>query len=277
MSIEGERTSDGAVSFARSSELHLAVGVKQPKLRFRAVHHDTAVRRLQPLTVHAQTPSKHFKNGRIWNHWLSLPVRYSTLPVNTQLAITIWDLAPIAQNDVDSSHHIPFGGTTIPLFDEDATLRTGRQKCKVWRHKAADGFTESATPWQERRRRGRQSPPKEPVIIDARRIHRDAELERLVDLMKRHEMGDIPENKWLDQMVFRQIEKLDRRQTRDLARPAHVPRPSQGHVLQNRHWKEPKTAKMRARSFCTSSSQDSITRLSMPTTNTPHHRCRRFN
>ncbi|KAK5004407.1 Phosphatidylinositol (PI) 3-kinase, partial [Cryomyces antarcticus] len=28
--------------------------------------------------------------------------------------------------------------------------------------------------------------------------------------MKKHEMGEMPENKWLDQMVFRQIEKLER-------------------------------------------------------------------
>jgi len=37
-----------------------------------------------------------------------------------------------------------------------------------------------------------------------------AELERLEQLMKKHEMGEIPENKWLDQLVFRHIEDLER-------------------------------------------------------------------
>jgi phosphatidylinositol 3-kinase len=36
--------------------------------------------------------------------------------------------------------------------------------------------------------------------------------------MKQHEMGEIPESKWLDQMVFRQIEKMERAQVKDSAR-----------------------------------------------------------
>lgn len=176
----------------------------------------------KPLTVHSQTPYKHFKNGRVWNQWLSLPITYSSLPANTQLAITVWDLSPINPHGGDSSHHIPFGGTTIPFFDDDATLRTGRQKCKLWRHKAADGYSNTTTPWQQSGRRGRRGRAESPVIVDEKQNRRDAELERLVGLMKRHEMGEIPENKWLDQMVFRQIEKLERQQVKSIT----LPRPS---------------------------------------------------
>lgn len=173
----------------------------------------------KPLTVHAQTPYKHFKNGRIWNSWLSLPVDYSSLPANTQLAITVWDLSPINPNGGDKHHHIPFGGTTISLFDEDATLRTGRQKCRIWRHKAADGFSDTTTPWQEAAKRGRRGLPQAPVVVDERRSRRDAELDRLVGLMKEHEGGNMTENRWLDNMVFRQVEKLERQQTKDMTRP----------------------------------------------------------
>ncbi|KAK0303865.1 Phosphatidylinositol (PI) 3-kinase [Friedmanniomyces endolithicus] len=177
----------------------------------------------KPLTVHAQTPYKHFKNGRVWNQWLTLPVDYSTLPANTQLAITLWDLSPINPKGGDQGHHIPFGGTTIPLYDDNATLRTGRQKCRVWRHKAADGYSDTTTPWRERRRRGRGGREEETVVVvDEKRSRREAELERLVGLMKKHEMGEIPENKWLDQMVFRQIEKLERQSVKDSTRPKHV-------------------------------------------------------
>lgn len=155
----------------------------------------------------------------MWNQWLELPINYCSIPANTQLAITIWDLSPVNPNGRDKSHHIPFGGTTIPLFDEDATLRTGRQKCRVWRHKAADGFSNTTTPWQEPRQRGRRNQPEEPIVVDEKQSRRDAELERLVALMKKHEMGEIPENRWLDQMVFRQVEKLERQQIKDTARP----------------------------------------------------------
>lgn len=180
----------------------------------------------KPLTVHTQTPYKHFKNGRVWNKWLSLPVNYSSLPANTQLAITLWDLSPINPKGGDDGHHIPFGGTTIPLFDDDATLRTGRQKCRVWRHKAADGYSDTTTPWREPKRRGRRGTETEPVIVDERQSRREAELERLVGLMKKHEMGEITENKWLDQMVFRQIEKLERQSVRDSTRPKPISRTS---------------------------------------------------
>ncbi|KXT06812.1 hypothetical protein AC578_7106 [Pseudocercospora eumusae] len=233
-------------TFASSSELHIPVGVKvnrlegyekplpystllkRPDLRHRGSNlstHSELYVTLQPfadskpLTVHSQTPYKHFKNGRVWNQWLSLPLNYSTLPLNTQLAITLWDVSPINPKGGDRSHHIPFGGTTISLFDEDATLRTGRQKCRIWRHKAADGFSDTTTPWQEPRKRGRRGQQQEPVFVDEKQSRRDAELERLVSLMKKHEMGEIPENRWLDQMVFRQVEKLERQQIRDSSRP----------------------------------------------------------
>jgi phosphatidylinositol 3-kinase len=148
-------------------------------------------------------------------------LEYKTLPSNTQLAITVWDLSPINPRGGDKSHHIPFGGTTIPLFDDDATLRTGRQKCKIWRHKAADGFSDTTTPWEERQTRGRRGRQEDPVIVDEKQSRREAELERLVGLMKKHEMGEIQESKWLDQMVFRQIEKLERQQVKDSTRPRH--------------------------------------------------------
>ena len=162
-------------------------------------------------------------------------MNYSTLPVNTQLAITVWDLSPINPKGGDRNHHVPFGGTTVPLFDSDATLRTGRQKCTIWRHRAADDFSDTTTPWQEPRKRGRRAQQDEgTVVVDEKMRSRDAELERLVGLMKRHEMGEIPESKWLDQMVFRQIERLERRQVKDSARPNHLTDPSEnGDAEQN--------------------------------------------
>lgn len=167
----------------------------------------------KPLTVHCQTPYKHFKSSRAWNEWLQLPIDYSLLPQNAQLAITIWDLSPVGP-DGARGHHIPFAGTTISLFDDDGALRKGRQKCKLWRHEKADGYSETKTPWEKPKgaRRGGEEPK---IFLNDKHARREAELERLQDLLKKHEMSEIPENKWLDQMVFRQIESMERANTRD--------------------------------------------------------------
>lgn len=156
-----------------------------------------------------------------------MPINYSTLPANTQLAITLWDLSPINPRGGDKNHHVPFGGTTVPLFDDEGALRTGRQKCRIWRHKSADGFSDSTTPWRVPKKRGRRATSTEMVVVDEKRNKRETELERLVDLVKKHEIGDIPENKWLDQMVFRQIEKQERSNVRDATRPKSSATPTQ--------------------------------------------------
>jgi phosphatidylinositol 3-kinase len=81
----------------------------------------------KPLTLPVQTSYKVFKSSRAWNEWLSLPVNYSQISVNSQLAITVWDLQPSGGKDCHL-HAAPFGGTTIPLFKEDNTLLIGRQR-----------------------------------------------------------------------------------------------------------------------------------------------------
>lgn len=100
-------------------------------------------------------------------------------------------------------HYIPFGGTTVPLFDEDGKLKTGRQKCKVYRHKAADGFSSTTTPSTPppKRRKNNASDALGPSVDEM-------ELERVEVLIKKHEMGELPRIDWMDQMVFRQLEKL---------------------------------------------------------------------
>ncbi|KAI9659362.1 MAG: Phosphatidylinositol (PI) 3-kinase [Bathelium mastoideum] len=160
----------------------------------------------KPLTVPVQTAYKHFKTGRTWNEWLTLSINYSDAPATSQLAITIWDLSP-AGGEGAHGHAVPFGGTTITLFDKENALKKGRQRCYVHRHQAADGLSFSSTPANMPiPRKSKQNGETRPAQADDRL----QEMERLEALMKKHEMGEIPENKWLDQLVFRQIEKLER-------------------------------------------------------------------
>ncbi|KAK7548080.1 putative phosphoinositide 3-kinase [Phyllosticta citricarpa] len=159
----------------------------------------------KPLTVAVQTCYKSFKSARLWNEWLTLPIDYSTIPQSSQLALTVWDLSPTGGED-SQSHAIPFGGSTIPLFDRDNTLQKGRQRCRIHRNRAADGLSSSTTPYiiPARRRNRRHGKSVEEADEGL------TEMERLEVLMKKHEMGEIPENRWLDQMVFRKMEQLER-------------------------------------------------------------------
>lgn len=139
-----------------------------------------------------------------WNEWLELPINISTIPLMAQLAITIWDISPTG-GDGAKGHAVPFGGTTFPLFDKDNTLQKGRQKCRVYRHRLADGLSSTTTPSTPppKRRTGRQSKVNGHIPAS----EEDDELERLEKLFKKHEMGDIPRVDWLDHLVFRAVDK----------------------------------------------------------------------
>tara|TARA_R110002003_G_scaffold149_5_gene13530 strand:+ start:7361 stop:9940 length:2580 start_codon:yes stop_codon:yes gene_type:complete len=157
----------------------------------------------KPLTVPVQTAYKAFKNARIWNEWLQLPVTYANLPASAQLAITAWDLSPAEDKD-SNLHAVPFGGTTIPLFDQDNTLQKGRQRCRIHRFKAADGLTDTTTPWvipQARRSRKAQ-------LVEDTVDEQVAEMQRLEELLKKQEMGDLPTNAWLDGLVYKKMMKI---------------------------------------------------------------------
>ena len=157
----------------------------------------------KPLTVPVQTAYKSFKNSRTWNEWLELPITISTLPQSSQLAITVWDVSPTGGPGA-RGHAIPFGGTTISLFDKDNTLQKGRQKCRLHRHRAADGFSLTSTPSHRvpRSKRGANG-----AIHVASMSPEEEELDRLEKLFKKHEAGEIRKVEWLDRLVFQAVEK----------------------------------------------------------------------
>lgn len=154
---------------------------------------------------------------RRWNEWLTLPLDYSTLPLNSCLAITIWDLSP-AGGPKAQGHAIPFGGTTLPLFDRDNQLQKGRQKCLVHRQQKADGTENTTTPAVPRKHRGSaKKGSMAPLDEEAE------EMEALEKLFKKHEMGEMPSVDWLDQLVFRGVERRGLQAARKSARPFRQP------------------------------------------------------
>ena len=150
-----------------------------------------------------QTAYRSFKFGRTWNEWLELPITISTLPLSAQLAVTVWDVSPTGGQGA-RGHAIPFGGTTISLFDKDSTLQKGRQKCRLYRHKAADGYSSTTTPAVPPAQRNRVGNGFSNGHITS---PEEEELERLEKLFKKHELGEIPRVDWLDKLVFKAVEK----------------------------------------------------------------------
>jgi phosphatidylinositol 3-kinase len=138
----------------------------------------------KPLTVPVSTLTKSFRGSGKWNEWLTLPIKYSELPLDAQLAITIWDFGIHADRE-------PYGGTAVRIFDKkDCTLKRGRQKLRVWLDQTADGLEHSTTPSDP-------SPA-------------GGEMDRLERLMKKQEAGDIPRVDWLDNAAFRKIESINK-------------------------------------------------------------------
>lgn len=142
----------------------------------------------QALTAPVSTSYHPFYKIRRWNEWLYLPIRFCELPRNSQLAITIWDSA-------GPNKYIPYGGTTVRLFDDsDSCLKRGRQKLKVWLDLEADGNEQSTT--------------------DST-VQNTLEMDRLETLIKKHATREISHNSWLDNMAFRKIEQINRKQSTD--------------------------------------------------------------
>lgn len=199
--LEGKQRSINASTLLKHPEIRHIGSVQNP---FSELYITAQIwAESKPIGVPTQTPHMFFKNARNWNKWLELPVVIKDCPITTHIAITIWDLSPLPGNG-SLDHAVPFGGTTIPLFDDDGVLRKGRQRCKIYRKRAADGQTPSSTPHvprPKRRRRGEVPPESLPE---------EEELERLEQLFKKHEMNEIPQNDWLDQLVFQRVGKLSR-------------------------------------------------------------------
>ena len=92
-----------------------------------------------------------------WNEWITLPIRYCDLPLNSQITFTIWDIS-------GPRSAVPVGGTTFRLFgkkwcvhfltlqglremnDLGRTLRRGKHRMILWPDREADGANETTTP-----------------------------------------------------------------------------------------------------------------------------------
>ncbi|SJK99956.1 related to phosphatidylinositol 3-kinase [Armillaria ostoyae] len=168
--------------------------LNKPELRFHGVQSATLsdlyvtcqlVADNKPLTIPFRTAFKAFKNSYTWNEWITLPIRYCDLPLNSQITFTVWDIA-------GPRIAVPVGGSTFRLFGKKWTLRRGKHRLMLWQGVEADGSAETSTP--------------------SKYGSRD-EMGRLEKLVKKYERGDLPKSDWLDKMTFRKMEEVHAAET----------------------------------------------------------------
>ncbi|ORY44400.1 phosphatidylinositol 3-kinase [Rhizoclosmatium globosum] len=115
-----------------------------------------------------------------WNEWITFPIKYKDLPESTLLTFTIWDV-------YGPRKAVPIGGTTFALFDDNCSMKKGKQKLFVWSGLEGDSSMSSFTPSS---------------FSDMN------EMDRLERLLRKHELGDIPHIDWMDKLVFREIDSI---------------------------------------------------------------------
>ncbi|THH27396.1 hypothetical protein EUX98_g6791 [Antrodiella citrinella] len=168
--------------------------LEHPELRFHGVQQPgfsdlyvtcQLVAENKPLTIPFRTSFKSFKKDYIWNEWITLPIRYCDLPLNSQITFTVWDIA-------GPRTAVPVGGTTFRLFGKKWTLRRGKHRLLLWADKEADGSTETTTP---------------------SKVGTRDEMGRLEKLVKKYERGDLTKSDWLDAMAFRKMGEIHASET----------------------------------------------------------------
>ncbi|XP_053595739.1 phosphatidylinositol 3-kinase catalytic subunit type 3 [Microplitis demolitor] len=143
----------------------------------------------RPLALPVHTAYKHFPVRWNWNQWITLPISYSDLPRDAQLAITIYDCA-------GPGRQIAVGGTTISLFGKHGVFRQGMLDLRVWPNVEADGSLPTTTQGKAR---------------DAGK----EQMQRLAKLAKKRRNGQMPRVDWLDRLAFREIEVINEREKRE--------------------------------------------------------------
>jgi len=147
------------------------------------------------LTLPVRTAHKTFTNRWSWNEWLTLPIKYSDLPRDAVLAITILDNYSPKEDAI-------VGGTAITLFGKSGNFRQGLHDLRVWPGVSADGASPSSTPGKGK-------------IENNSGETEGAELTRLASLTKDYRNGNMCKVDWLDRLTFREIEQINDREKRN--------------------------------------------------------------
>ncbi|KAI9203886.1 kinase-like domain-containing protein [Polychytrium aggregatum] len=137
----------------------------------------------KPLSMPMRT---RYQSSQSWNEWLVIPVKYRDLPLSSALSFTVWAIHTTKKAR-------PIGGSTVPLFEDSHVLKKGRHKLYLFPGVEGDGLVNTLTPCK----------------LD----DKSTPMDRLETLMRKYEQGDLPKSQWLDHLAFREIEKVNSKET----------------------------------------------------------------
>ncbi|RUS25298.1 hypothetical protein BC938DRAFT_472360, partial [Jimgerdemannia flammicorona] len=201
----------------------------------------------KPLTVPVRTAYKPFRAHWTWNEWLSLPIKVRDLPANAQLAITVWDVygprkvVPVGGTTFHTHFVYEVYVRVMALLRQMdqpkcinsyrnflSTLRKGKHKLYLWPDREADGKVDTTTPSKVGANSEMDRLEK---VFFSECIVRGWVVPKILvyallklrfpllpisppkQLMKRHERNEMPCIEWLDNLAFRQIEKINKKES----------------------------------------------------------------
>ncbi|AET39243.1 phosphatidylinositol 3-kinase VPS34 Ecym_4166 [Eremothecium cymbalariae DBVPG len=122
------------------------------------------------LTPPVYTQHVPFKNGRIWNQWLALPININQLDQNSTLKIRIWEY--------DGGDECLFAAMETPVFScVDGTLKRGKESIRF-----------------------------EYGVSDSSKV----EVSDIQRLMNKYDQGEIKAVDWLDNLTFKKLESMQK-------------------------------------------------------------------
>ncbi|CDO94060.1 unnamed protein product [Kluyveromyces dobzhanskii CBS 2104] len=119
------------------------------------------------LTIPVYTRYVPFKNGRVWNQWLTLPIKINQLDMSSTLLLEIWEY--------NGDSRSTFGWLETPIFNShDYTLKRGREVFKF-------------------------SKDEENRVLAVK--------DQNIDLINDYDTGELKSSQWLDSAVFSALEE----------------------------------------------------------------------
>ncbi|WFC98087.1 phosphatidylinositol 3-kinase [Malassezia yamatoensis] len=134
----------------------------------------------KPLSLVRSTSCQLSDTRIVWNQCLNLSFQIADLPQTATLVFTILSFGSEAGTSV-------IGGSAMPLFDRDGSLRSGQQRLHIWRGVAGDNHIPTSTPFHI-----------EPV----------GEAQELEDRFKELDRRSSPNAEWLDKLALRLIQLM---------------------------------------------------------------------
>ena len=134
------------------------------------------------------TSYKCFQKRWEWNEWLKLPLKYTDLPRNAILSITVYDSVGGKKQKIASGD--------VSLFGKKGIYREGQVDLQLF-----TGNEESSVESVPNRGDQGISIGKQPV-----------DLNQLAKTTKKYKSGKIPPVDWLDRLTFVEVEKLNQKQ-----------------------------------------------------------------